>query len=296
MFEEQIANDTQRAKQVYEDALKLVPHKEFTFAKLWILYAQFQVRQKDIRQARLVFGNSIGKCPRTKVLKAYADLEMQLGEVQRCRTIYEKQVDIFQSDSEAWVMYAEFEGALGELERARAIFEIAIGGGESQGLVLDMPEKVWKAYIDFEVENHEIGRARSLYSRLLDKTKHVKVWASYAKFEAEQANRIKRARNLMEEAQTYFRKEEPELKEERRMLLETWLSIEQAIDEESEMVETVKAKLPKLVKKRRKTKVVDAQTGEEVMKSADPSAKENQDGWEEYEAYVFPEDEKTNGK
>ena len=132
-----------------------------------------------------MFGSAIGKCPRTKVFKAYADLEMQLGEIERCRKIYEKQVDIFQSDSEAWVMYAEFEGALGEQERARAIFEIAIGGAESQGLVLDMPERVWKAYIDFEVENHEVDRARSLYSRLLEKTKHVKVWASYAKFEAE---------------------------------------------------------------------------------------------------------------
>ena len=173
-----------------------------------------------------MFGTAMGKCPRPKVFKAYAELEMQLGEIDRCRKIYEKQVDIFQSDSEAWVMYAEFEGALGEQERARAIFEIAIGGSESQGLVLDMPERVWKAYIDFEVECREIERARTLYTRLLDKTKHVKVWASYAKFEAEQANEIELARNLMEEAQTHFRKNEPELKEERRMLLETWLSIE----------------------------------------------------------------------
>ena len=78
-----------------------------------------------------MFGTAIGKCPKPKVFKAYAELEMQLGEVERCRTIYEKQVDIFQSDSEAWVMYAEFESALGEQERARAIFEIAIGGTDS---------------------------------------------------------------------------------------------------------------------------------------------------------------------
>lgn len=73
-------------------------------------------------------------------------------------------------------MYGEFEGALGELDRARAIFSLAIGllGGNLQGadqgslevrrqnsssvqpptaIALDMPEKVWKAYIDFEVEN-----------------------------------------------------------------------------------------------------------------------------------------------
>ena len=52
---------------------------------------------------------------------------MQLGEVDRCRKIFEKQVDLFQQNSEAWIMYAEFEGALGELERARAIFGLSIG-------------------------------------------------------------------------------------------------------------------------------------------------------------------------
>ena len=160
-----------------------------------------------------------------------------------------------------------------------------------------MPEKVWKAYIDFEVECREIERARSLYTRLLDKTKHVKVWASYAKFEAEQANEIELARNLMEESQTYFCKSEPELKEERRMLLETWLSIEQAINPDSEMVDRVKARQPKQVKKRRKTKVIDAQTGEEATQAVVGGSKTTQEtGWEEYFDYVFPDDEKSNGK
>lgn len=109
---------------------------------------------------------SIGKCPRPKIFKAYAELEMQLGEVERCRKIFEKQVDLFQQNSDTWVMYAEFEGALGELDRARAIFSLAVGLNNSEGaslddsavggaqlVALDMPEKVWKAYIDFEVEN-----------------------------------------------------------------------------------------------------------------------------------------------
>ena len=60
-----------------------------------------------------------------------------------------------------------------------------------------MPEKVWKAYIDFEVENGQIGRARSLYEALLYRTKHVKVWASFAKFEAQQAQSMTRVRQIM---------------------------------------------------------------------------------------------------
>lgn len=47
-FEEMEANDPIKAKQVYERALKLVPHKKFTFSKLWIMYAHFQIRHDNL--------------------------------------------------------------------------------------------------------------------------------------------------------------------------------------------------------------------------------------------------------
>lgn len=89
-FEEVKAQDCERAKQVYERVIKLVPHREFSFAKLWILFAQFLVRQRDLDRARKVFGMALGMCPRPKIFKAYAELELQLGEVERCRKIYER--------------------------------------------------------------------------------------------------------------------------------------------------------------------------------------------------------------
>ena len=46
-----------------------------------------------------------------------------------------------------------------------------------------MPETIWKAYIDMEISLKEFDKARDLFTRLLDKTKHVKVWISYASFE-----------------------------------------------------------------------------------------------------------------
>ena len=45
-----------------------------------------------------------------------------------------------------WSKYAELEQTVGETDRARAIFELAIGQS-----VLDMPEMLWKQYIDFEI-------------------------------------------------------------------------------------------------------------------------------------------------
>jgi crooked neck len=48
-----------------------------------------------------------------------------------------------------------------------------------------MPELLWKAYIDFEIEEGERDTARGLYERLIALSGHVKVWISYALFEAE---------------------------------------------------------------------------------------------------------------
>jgi len=77
------------------------------------------------------------------------------------------------------VKYTELEHSLGELERARALFELAAGQP-----LLDMPELLWKSYIDFEIAEEEYDRVRVLYGRLLERTKHVKVWISWAQFES----------------------------------------------------------------------------------------------------------------
>jgi crooked neck len=47
-----------------------------------------------------------------------------------------------------------------------------------------MPELLWKAYIDFEVEEGERERARALYERLVANSGHWKVWVAFALFEA----------------------------------------------------------------------------------------------------------------
>lgn len=66
--------------------------------------------------------------------------------------------------------YAEMEALLDETERARGIYELAV----AQPL-LDMPEILWKAYIDYEIELREWDRVRVLYRRLMVRTQHVKV-------------------------------------------------------------------------------------------------------------------------
>jgi len=44
---------------------------------------------------------------------------------------------------------------------------------------------LWKAYIDFEIEEGGCETAHSIYERLISLSGHVKVWISYALVEAE---------------------------------------------------------------------------------------------------------------
>ncbi|KAI9528346.1 Crooked neck-like protein 1 [Dissostichus eleginoides] len=268
LYEELEVKDPERTRQVYQASLDLIPHKKFTFAKIWLLYAQFEIRQKNLQGARKVMGTAIGKCPKNKLLKGYIELELQLREFDRCRKLYEKYLEFTPENCTTWIKFSELETILGDVERARAIFELAIGQPR-----LDMPEVLWKSYIDFEIEQEEFGNTRNLYKRLLQRTQHVKVWISFAKFELsiDGSERLQKSRQIFEEANKGMRSCEE--KEERLMLLESWSDFEKEFGSDTSM-ERVQKLLPEKVKKRRK---LTAEDGSDA-------------GWEEYYDYIFPED------
>ena len=270
LYEELVAKDMERTGQVYRACLEVIPHKKFTFAKVWMMYAKFEVRQKDMAAARKALGTAIGKCPKSKIFKGYIELELQLREFDRCRKLYEKFLEYSPSDCHVWVKYAELESILGDGERARAIFELAI-----KQPIMDMPEVLWKAYIDFEVEQEEYENTRQLYERLLERTQHVKVWLSFARFEAS----VKAEDSVARARGTYSRgnqalKTTTAPSEERVMLLEAWRDFEKEQGDGTSL-EQVRSKLPRRIKKRRKVYREDGSDG----------------GWEEYWDYIFPDDE-----
>lgn len=235
----------------------------------------------QLTAARKTLGQAIGMCPKTSLFRGYIDLEKQLFEFARCRTLFEKQIEWDPSNSQAWVKFAELERGLEDLERARAIYELGI-----QQPTLDMPELVWKAYIDFEDYEREYDRARALYELLLSKTDHVKVWINYAKFElnvpdqetaeeedapiSEAAKR--RAREIFRRAHDMFK--EKEMKEERVELLNAWRSFEHTHGT-AEDIEKIEKQMPKRVKKHRRVE---------------------EDRFEEYIDYVFPADDESANK
>ena len=268
-YEEVTNHDLDRASEIYETCLSVIPHKNFTFCKVWIYAAKVYVRRKDLTSARKLLGKAIGMSGgKETIFKEYIALELSLGEMDRCRSLYNNYLKAMPHSCTAWSKYAELEKSLGETERCRAIFELAV----SQ-TALDMPEVLWKGYIDFEIEEGEAGHARKLYERLLDRTSHVKVWISYAQFEATGMGQgMETARSLFEKA--YGLLKEQGLKEERVLLLDAWRVLEQEKGAPTD-VANVESRLPRRIKRKRMRKDDD---GIDL-------------GWEEYFDYQFPDDQ-----
>lgn len=139
LFEELQAQDVQRTREVYKASLELLKPLPFTFGKLWLLWAQFEIRQRDVTAARKILGRAIGTRPKENIFKGYIELELQLGEIDRARKIYEKYLETMPYNCNAWISFATLEQRCEELERARGIYELAITQTE-----LDMPELLWK--------------------------------------------------------------------------------------------------------------------------------------------------------
>lgn len=279
IWEERETKDVERARQIYDTALKLIPHKKFTFAKIWVAKAHFEIRQNQLTTARKTLGRAIGMCPKDKIFREYILLEQKLYEFERCRTLYEKHIMYNPANCQTWIKWAELERGLDDLDRTRAIFELAIGQP-----VLDMPEVVWKAYIDFEEEEGEYAKTRELYERLLERADHPKVWISYAQFEinipedeaadeggaedrpvSDEAKA--RARRVFERAHKGMK--DRELKAERVSLLNAWLAFEKTHGSDED-IEKIQKQMPRKTKKKRKL---------------------DDDSWEEYVDYVFPADD-----
>ncbi|KIJ37089.1 hypothetical protein M422DRAFT_33945 [Sphaerobolus stellatus SS14] len=293
LFEEIETKDYERTREIYQTALKVVPHKHFTFAKLWLMFAKFEVRRLRLPEARKILGTGIGLCPKPKLFQGYIDLEIELREFDRVRRLYEKFLEYDPTNSTAWIKYAELETTLQDLPRARAIYELAL----SQPQSLSMPEILWKSFIDFEVDEGERERARALYERLIERSGHWKVWVSYALFEAapirvageeeEDEDEVQMAPGNPELARKIFERgykalkdenakakerddeeEVTKLKQARKALLLAWKSFEEENGAEEQVLK-IEGMLPTAKKVR---KQIDEYNQEEV--------------WEE----IFPDD------
>ncbi|EGC40143.1 hypothetical protein DICPUDRAFT_93425 [Dictyostelium purpureum] len=262
LFEELISKDIDRTRQVYKECIKSIPHEVFSFSKIWIMYSSFEIRQLNLDIARKIYGQAIGRHPKSKIFDSYIHLEIELGNFENVRSIYGKYLELMPDNCEAWSKFAQLETELGEIDRARAIFEIAV-----QQPNLDRPEVIWKDYIDFEIEQQQYKNAEKLYRRLLEKTNHVKVWLGFVKFiHSSNGGVASLTRPFYQEAHKSLQNSD---KEERLILLENWKEFEQNFGDQESLDQVLKKIPQRIIKKRT-----------------------NQDGiTEEYFEYIFPEEQ-----
>ncbi|EUR79054.1 hypothetical protein PFBG_00544, partial [Plasmodium falciparum 7G8] len=266
IFEELYAQNIQRARDVYNNIIKILSSYEFTFKKIFILYATFELRQLNVNKARSIFNNALQTIPNEKIFEKFCEFELKLGNIRECRNVYAKYVEAFPFNSKAWISMINFELSLDEVERARQIAEIAINLDD-----MKLPELIWKNYIDMEINLQEYDNARKLYDRLLNITQHYKVYKSYAEFTYIYLDDIEMCRKILEEGIEFCKKNE--LINERCILLNFLCDIEKDYGDKEIIDKTLK-RLPKKVKKRKIIKNND--NDDEII--------------EEYITYVFPDD------
>jgi crooked neck len=281
-WEEMTTHDMERVAAIYQEGLKLIPHKKWTSAKMWISYAKFQIRQMNIDGARKTLGQALGRCPKSKIFREYIELEIKLYEFDRVRQLHNKHVLWNPENTTGWKEYAELERGLEDTERARAIYETAL-----EQDILDMPDMLWKEYIEYEVENEDYDRARKLYERLLQRSAHHKVWTSYAAFEVtsdetlddedEESEEVSpeaktRARKIYERGYKHLKEQDDKIG--RVSLLNAWLAFEKTYGSEEELAKVQKL-MPSRVKKRRRL---------------------DDDSYEEYMDWLFPADDEREAK
>lgn len=259
---------------------EVLMQRKVSSKKTWLFGFRQLVRNKRLDEARRWMGKALGLAPDAKIFRAYIDFEFQLGNFERCEQIFKKWLQTFPESSEPWEDYLEFNKTLQKEQRVKAVFELAVSGRFG----LAQPEKVYKKYIDILTDWDQFDQVREAYRQLLAKTGHVKVFLALAHFEAS-LQEIDKMRAVFEGADQAM-KGKAHLKEERALLLRSWLDLEKDLaktlgQEESADVRRVRAKMPKKVRKERQVEV-DSESGKQIL-------------LEEYYDFLFPDQLESSG-
>ena len=263
------SKETEKALQVLRDLTSKLETRKLCSKKTWIAGFRLMVRMGKVTEARRWFGKCLGLFPHKKIFSAYIDFESQLGNFDRCGAIFTKWLRTFPQNPDPWEAYLDYTVTLDERPRAQAIFKLAVSGK----FEVSQPERIYKKWIDTLTEWGEYDQVRDAYKDLLARTGHVKVFLALAHFEFSVGD-ISKGRQVFENAEGVM-KGKTQMKEERALLLKSWLEVEKE-NGNLDFAESLKRRLPKKVKKQRQVQIeADGETETLV---------------EEYLDFMFPEE------
>ena len=197
LYEECICNNLKVTEEIYKNILDLIPHKEFTFSKIWILATNFYIRQKNLDKVRKLFGISMGICPRKKIINSYINLELQLGNNDRVKKIFQNFIQKFPGDSEIWTNFGKFEESIEEYQAAEILYinaiKFLIENKNYSGLY-----QIYTNLIDLYLSNNLKEEKNKIHKKItkkfedllkdkkimetLDKNEKMNLWIKYANY------------------------------------------------------------------------------------------------------------------
>ncbi|KAH3683351.1 hypothetical protein WICPIJ_005674 [Wickerhamomyces pijperi] len=171
-------SNPEQVRTIYDNILKLMKTHKVNFSKVWIAYAKFEIRQKNLDKARKILGRAIGTNPKMKLFTEYIQLEVKLKEFDRVRKVYEKALEFFPADVRLWSEFATLEEDLGDVDRSREIFALGLEFCDDNTTLFD-------SLIQFEFNQRQYAKAREAFETQLSKTNSadVQLWVKYANIE-----------------------------------------------------------------------------------------------------------------
>lgn len=278
--------DIAKARDTWKRALAIVPHKRFSFAKLWIMFAQFEIRnEKSLVEGRKILGRAIGYgCqakPKSKIFKFYISTEKELSEYERVRKIYAKWLEVsYLHDKlsggtlshDVLLEYLSFEKSMNESERCIELYRLGIKEEFDNGTMF------LSQFIEFLKEEFRYDDARNVLREEIASRDEAIVWIMLALFESsilspEQINtlatvgseetdfeleeyHVNNTRLIFEEAYNHFKKEHKGA--DAITLLKSWKDFESEHGD-AETISRIEGKMPNLVTKQRE---IDGMTEE----------------------------------
>ena len=162
-------------RDVWEQALE-VDDQNHT---LWLKYAEMEMKNKFINDARNVWDRAVYHLQRMDQLwYKYIHMEKMLKNIASARKVFERWMQ-WMPNQQCWRAYINFELRYNEIKRGRQLFE--------RFMQSYLKVSVWLSYAKFELKEDEVARARNVYKRAVEKVADdedvEQLFVTFAKFE-----------------------------------------------------------------------------------------------------------------
>ncbi|KNG78683.1 RNA processing protein [Plasmodium falciparum IGH-CR14] len=173
-------------RKEYEDKIR----KRRYMISTYIKYGLWEIKQKDIERCRSIFERALNIDYTNKNLwLKYIEVELINKNINSARNLLERVVLLLPLENIFWKKYAHLEEILNNYVNARNIYE--------RWIKFKIDESSFLCYIYFEERCNEINKCREIFERLIVSIPKLECFYKFIKFEKKYKN-IVRARAAYE--------------------------------------------------------------------------------------------------